>query len=210
MRSLLFFLGALFVLALGGCGGDKSGEESVATRGPETLENQSAAGQLPPSDVTSKPGDQIATEPVTSMPLDGLFIKPYFNEKGTMAELAVAEGEAFSIGVWAETAEPYKTNAAQYRLDLPPGVRVTAANELKAKSVSMGNYADNYQVAYDCQPSGRFVIVEYLCVAEPEFRGGVVSVLPGVDLQGSPFAGFSTCEFQLAPAATGTAVLKRK
>ncbi len=209
MRSLLFFLGALVLFGVVGCGGEKS-EESVATTDSATHQNTSAAGQLPPTDVTSKPGSEIATEPVTSMPLDGLFIKPYFDAEGKVTELSVSPGDKFSIGVWAETAPPYTMNAAQYRLELPPGVRVTSLSELAAKSVSMGNYAENFQIAYDCQPSGKYRIVEYFCVAEPGFVGGEVKVLNGTDAQGSPFVGFSTCDYQLAPAAVGTAILKKK
>lgn len=209
LRSLLFFLGALLLFGVAGCGGDKSGESAATKAAPETQQNPSAASQLPPATVTSKPGDQLGVEPVTS-PLEGLFIKPYFDDAGTVTEKSVAVGEKFSIGVWAETAAPYTTNAAQYRLELPPGVRVTSVAELAAKSVSMGNFAENYQVAYDCQPSGRFRLVEYLCVTDPGFMGGEVKVLNGVDLQGSPFVGFSTCDFQLAPSGTGSAILKRK
>lgn len=209
MRSLLFFLLVLCVSGVAGCGGEKSGE-STATAEQTTPENQSAAGQLPPSNVTAKPGSEIATEPVTSMPLEGLFIKPYFDEKGTVTEMSVAPGQEFAIGVWAETAEPYTTNAAQYRLDLPPGVRVTSVAEMEAKSVSMGNYAENFQIAYACQPSGRFRIVKYLCVAEPGFMGGEVKIDTGLDAQGTPFVGFSTCDYQLAPSSMGSAILKKK
>ncbi len=209
LRSLLFFLGALLLFGVAGCGGDKSGESAATTSGQATEENQSAAGQLPPADVTAKPGNEIGTEPVVE-PLAGLFIKPYFDDAGTVAETSVAVGQKFSIGVWAETASPYTTNAAQYRLELPPGVRVTSVAELAAKSVSMGDPNENYQIAYECQPSGRFRLVEYLCVADPGFMGGEVKVLNGVDPQGSPFVGFSTCDFQLAPSGIGSAILKRK
>lgn len=209
LRSLLFFLGALFVFGVWGCDGEKTGE-SAATADRSTQQNQTAAGQLPPADVTAKPGSEIATEPVSSMPLEGLFIKPYFDAEGTVTEKSVAVGEKFSIGVWAETAAPYSTNAAQYRLELPPGVLVLSIAELTAKSVSMGTYDSNYQVAYDCQPSGNFRIVEYFCIAEQGFVGGDVKVHPGVDAQGAPFVGFSTCDFQLAPSGTGSAVLKKK
>ncbi len=209
MRSLLFFLGALLLFGVAGCGGEKKSEQSAATAEQSTQENQTAAGQLPPSDVTSKPGDQIGVEPVTE-PLEGLFIKPYFDDAGTVTETSVAVGGTFAIGVWAESPAPYTTNAAQYRLELPPGVRVTSIVELSAKSVSMGDPAVNYQVAYDCQPSGRFRLVNYLCVADPGFQGGEVKILHGVDPQGDPFVGFSTCDYQLAPSGIGSAILKRK
>lgn len=209
MRSLHFFLGALFVIGIVGCGGEKT-EETAATADQSTQQNQSPAGQLPPADVTAKPGSEIATEPVTSMPLEGVFIKPFLNEEGTATELSVAVGEKFSVSVWAETPAPYTTSAAQYRLELPPGVVVTSVAELAAKSISAGNFATNYQIAYACQPSGRFRIVEYICVAEPGFVGGEVNVLEGADQQGNPYVGFATCDHLLAPSGMGTAVLKKK
>jgi hypothetical protein len=207
LRSLLFFLGALLVLGVAGCG-EKTGEESTATTAQETQEAPPAASQLPPADVTAKQGTEVGTEPVT-MPLAGLYIRPFFDDKGTVTELSVAVGSKFSVGVWAETVAPYQTNAAQYKLELPAGVRVTSTQELAAKSVSMGNYASNFQIAYDCQPSGRFLIVEYLCVADPEFKGGEVKVNPGFDAQGTPYLGFSTCDFVLAPSEGGSAMLKK-
>lgn len=210
MRAFFFFLGALLVFGVWGCGGDQSGEKAVESGGHETTENLSAAGQLPPSDVTSTPGDQIAVEPVTSMPLEGVFITPYFDQDGTVTELAVAVGATFSVGVWAETAEPYTTNAAQFSLDFPAGVRVVSANEFAAKTASMGNYLENYQIAYPCQPSGRFRLVEYFCIIDPEFKGGEVKVEPGYDAHGTPYLGFSTCDYQLGPAAAGSATLKLK
>ncbi len=208
MRSLLFFLGALLVCGVVGCGGDKSGE-SAATAEQTTPDNPSAAGQLPPSDVTAKPGSEVATEPFTQ-PLEGLFIRPFFDEGGTMVELSVAPGQTFSVGVWAESPEPYTTNAAQYQLELPPGVRVKSTSELEGKRASMGNWYENFQIAYECQPSGHFRIVEYFCVTDPEFMGGEVKVQSVIDVQGKPFLGFSTCDYQVAPAAGGVAVLRKK
>lgn len=191
-----------------GCGGDKSGE-SAATAS-QANQDKSAANQLPPADVTAKPGAEIAREPVTTMPLEGVFIRPYFDEAGTVAQSSVAAGQRFTVGVWAETAEPYTTNAAQYRLEMPAGIRVTSVNEFAARSASMGNYAENFQIAYACQPSGRFRLVEYFCVADAEFKGGEIRVSPGFDGNGNPYIGFSTCDFQLGPAEGGSAMLKRK
>ena len=213
MRSLLFFLWVLLACGVAGCGGEKETAEQASTdtsTEATTEQTQTSAGQLPPADVTSKPGDAIATDPVTDMPIEGLFVVPYFDDKGVLKDKSVAVGETFSIGVWAETPASIQTNAAQYRLELPAGVKVKSVAELAAKSVSMGDYAHNYQIAYDCQPSGRFRIVEYVCVAEAEFQGGEVKVQPGVDAQGAPFVGFSTCDFQLAPSSGGSAMLKKK
>ena len=209
MRSLLFFLWALLACGVAGCGGEKESGNQASTEAT-TQKNQSTAGQLHPADVTSKPGTELATEPVTSMPIEGLFIVPYFDDKGELDNKSVAVGEKFSIGVWAETPPSIQTNAAQWRLDLPAGVKITSVAELAAKSVSMGDHVHNFQIAYDCQPAGRYRIVEYMCEAGPEFKGGEVKIQPGVDAQGAPYVGFSTCEFQLAPSSAGSAMLKKK
>jgi hypothetical protein len=210
LRALLFFLGALLVFGVAGCGGDQSGEKAAESGSQETSENPSASAQLPPSDVTSNPGDQVVVEPVTTMPLEGVFIKPFFGDEGTGTELSIAAGERFSFGVWAETPPPYTTAAAQYEVELPPGVRILSVNEFPGKVASIGNYAANYQIAYACQPSGRFRLVEYFCIADPEFTGGDVKVQPGYDSGGNPYLGFSTCDYQHAPAAAGSASLKLK
>lgn len=209
MRASFFVLLSLLVFGVWGCG-DQSGEKAAETGGQESSESPPASAQLPPSDVTASSGDQLAVEPVESMPLEGLFIKAYFDVDGAVTEMSVKAGEKFSFGVWAETAPPYTTTAAQYSLDLPPGVRVLSVNEFAATKGSIGSYQGNFQIAYECQPSGRFRMVEYFCVADPEFQGGEVKVVPGFDSNGAPYLGYSTCDFQHGPAAGGSATLKLK
>jgi hypothetical protein len=40
----------------------------------------------------------------------------------------VAAGEEFDIHLFSDTVEPYSTNAAQFRMDLPPGVTMTGTS----------------------------------------------------------------------------------
>jgi len=210
LRALFLVLGTLLLFGVWGCGGDQTGEKAAETGGHESSESPSASATLPPADVTSSPGNEIAVEPVESTPMEGLFIKPYFDDEGTVTELSIKAGDRFSFGVWAETAEPYTTNAAQYSLELPAGVNVVSSNVFAAGKATIGRYDGNFQVTYECQPSGRFRIVEYFCIAGPEFKGGEVKVRPGFDSGGNPYLGFSTCEFQHGPAAAGSANLKLK
>lgn len=210
MRALFFVLGTLVLFGVWGCGGDQSGEKAAETGGQESSESPAASALLPPSDVTQSPGNEVAVEPVENTPLDGLFIKPYFDADGTVTQLSVKAGQEFSFGVWAETVEPYTTNAAQYSLELPAGVRVLSLREFAARKASIGHYQGSFQIAYECQPSGRFLLVEYFCVADPEFAGGDVNVRPGYDAASNAYLGFSSCDFQHAPAAAGSATLKLK
>jgi hypothetical protein len=208
LRPLLFFL--LGLLCFGaGCGESKTGGETTEeTR--STPSDRPAASQLPPAEVTQTPGRELIQESPLGIPVDGLFLNVYFDEAGTQREHAVSAGETFSMGVFAETIDPYTTNCVQYRLDLPPGIRIAGTSEFAEKSISMGNVQENYLLAYRCQPAGKFRVVEYLCVAEPGFRGGEVQVLAGVPGKGTPFLGFVTCEYNHAAATGGTAILKRK
>jgi hypothetical protein len=165
---------------------------------------------LPPADVTATPGDAVIADPGQEFPVEGLFLNPYFDEAGTKTELAVAPGAQFKLYIFAETIEPYSTNAIQYRITLPDGVQILGTDEFEHKSVSTGVPTTNYMLAYDCQPPGRFRLVTYLCQATPEFKGGEVQVLDGLLASGISFVGFVSCEFVELRAAGGTATLRRK
>lgn len=142
-------------------------------------------------------------------PVAGLFIKPYFDEAGA-TELSVAPGEEFDIVIMAETVEPYTTNAVEFRMDVPPGLRVSSLKELDSRTISMGTYADDYQIAFACQPVGKFRVVTFRCTTDPDFRGGVITVAPGLAGGVRPFLGFSTCGFETAVGSGGTATIKQK
>ncbi len=168
------------------------------------------AGQLPPSDVTAKPGEAMIDEPGQEFPVEGLYLNPYFDDAGTQTELAVAPDVPFSVNVFGETAEPYSTNAIQYRIVFPDGIEVMGVKEFEHKSVSTGDPKVNYMLAYDCQPPGRYRLVTYVCRATKEFKGGEVELLDGLAANGINFIGFVSCDFTEMRATGGTATLTRR
>jgi hypothetical protein len=204
VRGPLFVLGIVLLLGAEGC--QKKSETTESNAPPAG--SGSVADQLPPKDVTSQPGEVIASIDMHT-PLEGVYLRPYLDEAGA-TERAVAVGEAFDVYLYSETVEPYSTNAAQFRMDLPPGVKVTGVMETEHRSISMGNYATNYSIAYECQPAGKFLLMTFHCVAEPGFRGGEILIAPGLPGQNESYLGYSTCEYYHAPANGGKATLKQK
>jgi hypothetical protein len=189
------------MVGVAGCGEKKGTEESNASSG------SIARDQIPDSSVTSNPGEALGQNSMNT-PVAGVFMRPYFDEAGA-TELAVAVGEEFDIHLFADTVEPYSTNAAQFRMELPPGVTVNSLKETEERSISAGQYDTGYMIAYNCQPAGKFRIITFHCVAAAGFRGGEIKLAPG--LGGDvPYFGFSTCDYMQAPANTGIATLKQK
>jgi hypothetical protein len=195
-------LGIILLFAVVGCGKEEAREDAASGGGQPPI-----SSQLPPADVTSKPGDAAVTESAQAVPVEGLFLNPYFDDAGTVTESAVKPGATFTVHVFGEVAEPNSTNAIQYRIEFPAGVEVVATNEFEHKSVSTGDPRVNYMLAYDCQPAGRFRLVTYVCQTTPEFTGGEIKVLEGLPATGINFIGFVSCEFVEMRATGGTATL---
>ena len=202
-RPLLFFWAVVLIVGGMGCGDKKGTQESNASGESGSI----ATNQIPDSNVTSNPGETLG-ENNMSTPMEGVWMRPCFDEAGA-TELAVAVGEEFDILLFADTVEPYSTNAAQFRMDLPPGVTVNGYKETEERSISAGRYDTGFMIAYNCQPAGKFRIMTYHCVAEAGFRGGEIKLAPGLggDI---PYLGFSTCNYLQTPAHSGTATLKQK
>jgi hypothetical protein len=207
VRPLLFFLWAVVFVGFVGCGKKGDVGEAATTGGSD---KPSVSSQLPPADVVAKEGAPLMAEAPPTPPVEGLYVKPYLDEKGSVTELAVTPGQEFDIFVFGETIDPYKTSGVQYRMQIPDGIRVLGTKEIATKSLSMGDYKENYMLAYSCQPTGHFVIATYRCVAEPDFRGGEISVFDGIGGGGAGFLGFSTCDYVDVRATGGTAKLDRK
>ncbi len=186
-----------------GCGDKKGTQESNATGGTSSI----ATNQIPDSNVTSTPGEALGENSMNT-PREGVWMRPYFDEAGA-TELTVSVGEEFDILLFADTVEPYSTNAAQFRMDLPPGVTVNGVTETEERSISAGRYDTGYMIAYNCQPAGKFRIITFHCVAEAGFRGGEIKLVAGVGGD-VPYLGFSTCNYLELAANTGTATLKQR
>jgi len=92
LRRLRFFLWVFAFLGVVGCGNkQEAGEQGSAAS------DKAVASQLPPSDVTSTPGEEAAPAPMPEPPVEGLYISPYFDEAGTKTELAVAPGQSVAM-----------------------------------------------------------------------------------------------------------------
>jgi hypothetical protein len=196
---------AVLLIGVVGCAKDEAPAEQAAADEPGTI-----AGQLPPADVTSQPGDAMIEDPGQVFPVEGLYLNPYLDDAGTKTELAVKPGEPFQLNIFGETVEPYSTNAIQYRIALPAGVILMGTNEFEHKSVSTGDPQTNYMLAYDCQPAGRFRLATYFCRVDENVTGGEVRLLEGLPASGINFIGFVSCEFVELRATGGTATLTLK
>jgi hypothetical protein len=198
---------AVLLLGAGGCGEKKTADEQASATQEAA---PSVSSQLPPSDVTAKPGESMIQESGQTFPVEGLYLNPYFDDAGTQTELAVKPDEQFRFHIFAETVEPYSTNAIQYRISLPAGIEIMGNSEFEHKSVSTGDPKVSYMLAYDCQPPGRFRLVTYICRATQEFKGGEIEVLDALPANGINFMGFVSCEFVEMRATGGSATLTRR
>jgi hypothetical protein len=197
---------SILLLGAAGCGEKKAADEQASVSQESA---PSVSSQLPPADVTAKTGESMIEPSGQEFPVEGLFLNPYFDEAGTQTELAVKPDEPFRFYIFAETVEPYSTNAVQYRLSLPAGIEIMGNSEFEHKSVSTGDPKVSYMLAYDCQPAGRFRLVTYICRATQEFKGGEIEVLAALPANGIDFIGFVSCEFVEMRAAGGKATLTR-
>jgi hypothetical protein len=205
VRAIFVVLVAAVGLGVCGCSKKEPAQQESASK-PQT----EAQGMMPKVDSTTASSEAVPMNDVPETPVDGLSLDPFFDEAGSKTEIAVKAGEQFKLYIMAHTVEPYPTGSAQLRLQLPPGVNVLYTIETDHKLSSLGKYDFNYMIAYDCTPPGRFVVVSYVLVADKDFKGGKVEVLPGFLSDNATFLGFATCEFIEVRASGGTATIKLK
>ena len=207
MRVLILIVSVLLGLGLGGCG--KKGSQTGDQASNQGTSESKGPGEMPSPDVTRGQGTEAA--PMTNeseIPIEGLFLLPFFDEAGTQPEITVKPGEQFKLYIIAETVDPYPTGGVQLRLQLPPGLNVLYTVEFAQKLASLGSYDYSYMCSYACQQPGRFVVVSYMCQAAADFKGGQVEVLPGFLADNASFLGFTTCEFIEVRATGGTATIR--
>jgi len=205
MRPWIFLLSIVVGLGLAGCGKGDSGQKQEAA-----TDQTSARSMMPSDQVTAQPGQTALPVEEPAVPQEGLFINAYFDDAGTVSDVALTPGDKFSIYMFAETVEPHKTNAAQFRLQLPPGVRVVSSAEMETRIATLGKYDFSYMISYECRDPGRFLIVQYMCETTPEFTGGTIEVLPGFLGEDTTYLGFTNCDFVEVRCAGGTATLRVK
>jgi hypothetical protein len=129
-----------------------------------------------------------------------------------VTEKAVSQGDRFELYVFLGYPEPYHVNALEYRLELPAGVSILAEAKFDSHALTIGNPLEDFSMAYQCAPPGKYHVMKYECLAGEGFAGGEVRTTPGVNKHGKLFLGVVACQEEPTkiPAQGGTAVLTVK
>jgi hypothetical protein len=190
------------------CTGCGSKEESAG--GEQTQTASKAGSQTGSHEGESRSMIPDKVEPATTT--EGVFIRPYFDEQGTVTETSVAPGETFTLYVHAEYEEPYHMSAVEYRIGLPAGVRIESSTPFLGKAVVVGDYTKDFILAFGCEPPRKYYLVKYECAVDERFAGGAITLAPGVNEVGVEFLGFVSCRpgTEKIPVAEATAILKTK
>ena len=199
-RFFLVLLILCIALPLGGCGGDDAPSwEAEVARTPD----QAPAGE-------SKSRIPEEAEPPESA--KNVFIKLYFDEEGTRTEFAAAPGETFTLYVFAEYPEPYHISAAEYRLEIPNGIKVDREEKFGDRCLTMGSYKNDFSIAWECREPGKFYMMKYVCIVEPGFTGGIIKLAPGVNPHGDEYLGFVSCQPETGklPATPGNVTIVKR
>lgn len=200
----LVFAAVAASLLLVGCGGG-GGEKA-----PETVQHKDyPIGRAPAT--PSRPAIPPAADSVAVT--KDVTLRPFFDEAGSDTVKAVTPGKQFEVYVVAQYTQ-HTMNAAQWRLVVPEGVKVTAEHHHDPECLTLGNYAKNFAIVYECQVGDvPYWIVRYDCVADDSFKGGEIRTDQGVPQKGAPFLGFATCGTpspEKVPAMGGSVKLTRK
>lgn len=212
-RLTVFLLPVLFMMTACGSGGS-SGDEGSRTATADPARTTAQTSDPAPEPAT--PGRSMIPPPGPDA-VEGLVIAPYFDADGTVTEMAVEPGKVFSVYICIEHPG-YSMTTAQWRMNVPEGVRVLGEKKVFARSLAIGSWENMYVITYPCQTSGeRMELLEYTCMADEEFQGGEFETVKSTAIdaehtQEAPFLGFVTCGTypEQVPAYGGTAVLTRK
>lgn len=201
-RLIVGFVAVLCLFSpLAGCGGGDDGEaESTAqTSTPATTPEGQSRPAIP--DREEKP-DYV----------EGAFVSPFFDEAGTVSELAVTAGEKFTLYVFAEVPPPFQISAAEFRFDLPDGVTVINHETFGPRVLTMGTHNSDFVMGFECLESERIYLIKFNCIAGDDFAGGDIVMTPGVNASGATYLGFVSCqpETRRLPARGGKATLTKK
>jgi len=194
--AVLVFLVAP-VVGCGGGGDDASDDQKVSTTTSRPQPQKKSSGAR--IEDKAEPLDVI----------EGFEIKPYFDAYASSTERAVSPGDGFELYVFLGYPDPYHVNALEYRLEMPAGVNIVAESKFDSHALTIGNPMEDFSMAYQCMPPGKFFVMKYECQAGPDFTGGEFRTTPGVNKYGKLFLGVVTCqgEAEKIPAQGGTAVL---
>lgn len=196
---LRIFLTLLLVLTVAACGGqDESTEGERAQRADESHDGESRS-MIP---------EKIERPTATA----NVFIKPCFDEQGTVTELSVAPGETFMLHIRAEYEKPFQMAAAEYRFELPSGIRIVDSKKFTERMMTIGDHHSDFVMAFPCEPPRKFSLMTYTCEVDDTFDGGTIETVPGLNSIGDEFLGFVECPPTSGkiPASGGVVTIKKK
>jgi len=187
MKRLILAIFVLGLIAACGKGGDQKTETaSQDQKATEPAEGVPGAGTTPP--VSMIPEGEGPSE--FEKAANGK-IRPYFDDKGTKTEIAVAPGDYFDLYVFGEYSELYPMSAAEWKLVLPENVSIMGQTHTDSVIVSMGKWDSDFMMAFQCTPGPKIQLVKYQCKAHEGFTGGKIETTTGDNLN---FIGFTMCD----------------
>lgn len=169
----------LAVAVLGACG--KGGEESKQSEPPGQVQTQ-----MPP-------GHQAIPEEGLSEfeKLAAATLKPYFDEAGTQTTKTIKPGEYVDVYVVAEFNTAYPMSAAEYRLELPPGMTIMGVSKSDSVVIDFGKPEEDVMMAFRCSAGPKLWLMKYFCKTSEDFAGGDISTHEGSNLN---YLGFTLCD----------------
>jgi hypothetical protein len=203
-RTLIFLLVTGLVTAVAGCSGEGNSNQQNAAGNTETAASHTV------ENTPEQPSRSMIPQPLDVV--EGVELNVYFDQAGTVTEKAVGDGDVFSCFIIAEYKDPFHINAAQYRLEVPDGIKVVGETKHNDRVLTIGSWDTDFSIAFQCEPPGKMYLMKYNCVAEPGFTGGKIRVTQGINPAGQPFLGFVSCKPQTEklPAKGGSANLAKK
>lgn len=183
MHRLILFL--LAVAVLGSCG--KGNDQSTQTA-QTTEQHDHATGQVErPKGKAMIPDAEFSEfEEIAAAR-----IRPSFNAEGTDTLKEIAPGDYVDIYVVAEFNELYTMSAAEYRIQLPPGISVMSWAKMDSVVITYGEHDRDFMLAFRCISGPHDWLIKYVCKASEDFAGGEIITLPGANLD---FLGFTMCD----------------
>jgi len=199
--SRIFALLAVLVLivACDNKGSNDAGESAQGTGTPGGIPLETPAGEPMIPDEEFSEFEKLANA----------VIRPYFDEKGTVTELAVAPGEQFDLWVFAEFKTTHPMSAAEYKLIVPEGVTIVGSSNTENVRITMGKWHTDFSIAFSCMEGPKHWLVKYICIAEDNFAGGPVRITKG---HVQDYLGFTMCDAAktMIRAKPDNAVLRKK
>jgi hypothetical protein len=167
------------VAVLYSCGGGTD-------EGTQTQQTATQTQQRPPG--TQAIPDQDFSEFEN---LAAAYLKPYFDEAGTITSKKIEPGERFDVWLFAEFNELYPMSAAQWRIQMPAGTTIMSSLKSDSTIVMLGDAENDFMMAFNCFSGPRIWLMKYVCKASEDFAGGELETLPGNNLN---FLGFTMCD----------------